>query len=171
MIIIYSTCNYWRVTFVCWLLFGIRSTPVLKQWHVKDPGHYAKSASGRLCLSTHTLLTQRCWSELTMPLYIVWESIRKRAHTQLVREHSATVAGWATVDWSWPKEWHARADLHLKSYLVSWCFEPSQPEDYIGADHLKNYNNNNNNNKIAGGEWMIEHFPQILASEKKATDY
>ena len=31
-----------------------------------------------------------------------WESIRKRAHTQLVREHSVTVvsARWATVDWS-----------------------------------------------------------------------
>ena len=22
--------------------FGIRSTPVLPQWHVKDPGHFAK---------------------------------------------------------------------------------------------------------------------------------
>ena len=36
---------------------------------------------------------------------IVWEPIRKWAHTQLVREHSATVisARWATVDWSWHK--------------------------------------------------------------------
>ena len=35
----------------------------------------------------------------------VWEPIGKRAHTQLVREHSATVvlARWATVDWSWQK--------------------------------------------------------------------
>ena len=32
------------VNFVCWLLFGVRSTPVLPQWHVKDPGHSAKSA-------------------------------------------------------------------------------------------------------------------------------
>ena len=31
-----------RVNFVCWLLFGVRSTPVLPQWHVKDPGHSAK---------------------------------------------------------------------------------------------------------------------------------
>ena len=33
---------------------------------------------------------------------IVWELIKKRAHTQLVREHSATAvsARWATVDWS-----------------------------------------------------------------------
>ena len=28
--------------------FGIRSTPVLTQKHVKDPGHSAKSAGGRL---------------------------------------------------------------------------------------------------------------------------
>ena len=32
-------------------------TPVLPQWHVKDPGHSAKSAGGRLHLNTHTLLT------------------------------------------------------------------------------------------------------------------
>ena len=28
--------------------FGIRSTPVLPQWQIKDPGHSAKSAGGRL---------------------------------------------------------------------------------------------------------------------------
>ena len=25
-----------------WFLFGVRSTPVLPQWHLKDPGHSAK---------------------------------------------------------------------------------------------------------------------------------
>ena len=49
-------------------LFGVRSTPVLAQWHVKDPGHSAKSEGGRLHLNTHTLLTQRSRSGLTMPL-------------------------------------------------------------------------------------------------------
>ena len=34
--------------------FGIRSTPVLRQQHVTDPGHSAKSAGGRLQLNTHT---------------------------------------------------------------------------------------------------------------------
>ena len=36
-----------------------------------------------------------------------------QAHVQLVRESSATVisAHWATVDWSWPKEWN-------------WCMLP-----------------------------------------------
>ena len=39
-----------RVNFMCLPLFGVRSTPVLPQWHVKDPGHSAKSAGGRLRL-------------------------------------------------------------------------------------------------------------------------
>ena len=34
----------------------------------KDPGHSAKNAGGRLHLNTHTALTQRSRSELTMPL-------------------------------------------------------------------------------------------------------
>ena len=57
-----------RVNFVCWLLFGVHSIPVLLQWHVKDPGHFAKSADGRLHLNTHTTLTQQSRSGLTMPL-------------------------------------------------------------------------------------------------------
>ena len=35
-------------TFCADSYFGIRSTPVLPQKHVKDPGHSAKSAGGRL---------------------------------------------------------------------------------------------------------------------------
>ena len=34
--------------------FGIHSTPVLLQKHVKDPGHSAKSAGGRLQLNMQT---------------------------------------------------------------------------------------------------------------------
>ena len=41
---------------------------VLPQWHVKDPGHSAKSAGGRLHLNMHTPLTQLSRSGLTMPL-------------------------------------------------------------------------------------------------------
>ena len=41
-------------TFYADSYFGIRSTPVLPQYHVKDPGHSAKSAGGRLQLNTHT---------------------------------------------------------------------------------------------------------------------
>ena len=57
-----------RVNFVCCLLFGVRSTPVLPQWHVKDTGRSAKSAGGRLHLNTRTPLTRRSRSGLTMPL-------------------------------------------------------------------------------------------------------
>ena len=57
-----------RVNFVCRLLFSVRSNPVIQQWHVKDPGHSAKSAGGRLHLNTHTSLTQQSWSGLTRPL-------------------------------------------------------------------------------------------------------
>ena len=44
------------------------SLPVLPQWHENDPGLLAKSVGGRLHLNTHTPLTQRSWSGLTMPL-------------------------------------------------------------------------------------------------------
>ena len=54
--------------FVCWLLFGVHSTHVLRQWHVKDTGHSAKSAGGRLHLSMHTPLIEQKQSGLTMPL-------------------------------------------------------------------------------------------------------
>ena len=58
-----------RVNFVCWLLFGVRSTPLLPQWYVKDPGHSAQSAVGRLQhLNTHTPLAQQSRSGLTMLL-------------------------------------------------------------------------------------------------------
>ena len=41
-------------------------TLVLPQWHVKDPGHSAKSAGGRLHLNKHTPVTQQSRSGLTM---------------------------------------------------------------------------------------------------------
>ena len=59
---------YPELNFVYCLLFGVLSTPVLLQWHVKDPGHCAKSAGARLHINTHTPLTQRSLSGLTMPL-------------------------------------------------------------------------------------------------------
>ena len=98
------------VNFVCWFLFGVHSAPVLPQRHVKDPSYSAKSAGGRLPLNTHTPLTHRSHSGLTMPLsrYSVGTYQERSSQTQLVREHSATVvsARWATVGWSWPKEWN-----------------------------------------------------------------
>ena len=38
--------------------------PVLPQWHVKDPGHFAKSAGGRLHLNTYSLdQTKSEWAD------------------------------------------------------------------------------------------------------------
>ena len=59
---------FFGIKFVCWLLFGVRSTSVLPGWHIKDPGHSVKSAGGRLHKNTHTPLTHRSRSGLTMPL-------------------------------------------------------------------------------------------------------
>ena len=42
--------------------------PCYRRLHVKGPGHSAKSAGGRFHLNTHTLLTQRSQSGLTMPM-------------------------------------------------------------------------------------------------------
>ena len=55
-----------RVKFLCRLLLGVRSIPVLSQRHVKDPGQSVKSEGGRLQLNNHTPLTERRWSGLTM---------------------------------------------------------------------------------------------------------
>ena len=47
--------------------FGVRSIPaMLPQWHVKHPGHSAKSSGGRLYPNTRTPLTQRSRSGLIM---------------------------------------------------------------------------------------------------------
>ena len=101
-----------RVNSVCWLLLDVRSTPVLLQWHVKKPDHFAKSAGGM-----HKPLTQRSRSELTMPLSRHTVKTNKETSSHATRrEHSATVvsARWAIVDWSWPKVWNkcAGANFH-----------------------------------------------------------
>ena len=40
-------------TFCADSYLSIRSTPVLPQGHLKDPGHSARSAGGRLQVNTH----------------------------------------------------------------------------------------------------------------------
>ena len=52
-------CSSPGSTFCAYSYFGIRSTPVLPQSHVKNPGHSAKSAGGRLQLK-HAY-TLRMW--------------------------------------------------------------------------------------------------------------
>ena len=46
-------CYSPRSTSVLTLYFGIHSTPVLPQQHIKDPGHFAKCADSRLQLNMH----------------------------------------------------------------------------------------------------------------------
>ena len=76
-----------RVNHVCWLFFGVNSTPMLPQWHVKDPGHSAKSAGVWLHLNMRTPLTQQSRSGLTIPL------CRHRVGTYLGRSSHATCPG------------------------------------------------------------------------------
>ena len=94
-----------RANFLCWLLSGVRSAPVLSRWHAKDPGHSAKSAGGRLYLNTHAPTTKQNQSGLTMPLSRhsvgTYKGISLHQYMQLIRNHSTTVvsAHWVTVDW------------------------------------------------------------------------
>ena len=102
--------NFLRQSQLCvltliWCPFHPCVTAVIR----KRPRSFCKSASGRLHLNMHTPLTQRSRSGLTMPLSRrSVGTYQERVHTQLVREHSVTVvsAHWATVDWSWPREWN-----------------------------------------------------------------
>ena len=64
-------------TFVCKLLFGVHCTPDLLQWHVKDSGHSAKSAGGRLHPNTYSLdLTKLEWADYAA-VQAEWEPIWK----------------------------------------------------------------------------------------------
>ena len=47
------------------ILFVVRSTPVLPQWHVKDPAHSDKSAGGRFTPKTRYILepTKSEWAD------------------------------------------------------------------------------------------------------------
>ena len=64
--------------------------PVLPQWHVKDTDNSAKSAGGRVQLNTHILDRAKSeWADYAA------KASGKRAHTQLVRERSATVVSTA----------------------------------------------------------------------------
>ena len=67
--------------------------PMLPQWHVKDPSDSARTAGGRLHLKHACSLdpTKSEWADVSRCPGVVWEPIRKGAHAQLVRKHSAIV--------------------------------------------------------------------------------
>ena len=51
-------------TFCVGSYFSTPSTPILSQWHVKDPGHSSKSAGGRFRLNRHApYVCGFAWSE------------------------------------------------------------------------------------------------------------
>ena len=97
-----------RVNFVCWLLFSVRSISVLLQWHVKDPIRAASRWHVTPKKHIHFWPNEVGMGWLCCCPGIVWEPIWKRANKQLIRKYLVTVisARWATVDWSWPKEWN-----------------------------------------------------------------
>ena len=52
--------------------FSISSTPMLPQWHMKNPSHSAKSVGGRLMLNTHaSYICGFAWSNMTWCM-VVW---------------------------------------------------------------------------------------------------
>ena len=91
------------VNFVCRLSFGVRSTPVLPQWHVKDPGHSAKSAGGKLHLNTHTPLTQRSRSSLTV----------LSGHSVETYEGNELTGNWSGNSWPEPSQLPGTRDCGL----------------------------------------------------------
>ena len=110
------------VTFVCWLLFAVRSTPVLLQWHATDPGHTAKSAGGRLHLNTHTPLTQRSRSGLNMPLATRQETLGYSRFSSL--SHCGLILAWEQKVDSACASWSPLSKK--KSAGGKWIVEPSQ---------------------------------------------
>ena len=92
------------VSFLFWLLFGVRSIPVLPQWHVQDPGHFFFQKRRWQVTSEHAYTldpTKSEWTDYAVQAKC-WNLLEQRTHKQLAREHSAIVisARWATVDWS-----------------------------------------------------------------------
>ena len=131
------------VNFVCWLSFGVCSTPVLLQWHIKDPDHSAKSVGGSLHLNMHTPLPQRNQSGLTMPLSRHSVGTYQETSSHVIRQgtlgHSC-LSLLSHCGLNLAKEWNkcAWANLHFKK-----------------------------RKKSAGGEWLSNILLKSLHARKK----
>ena len=97
-----------RVNFVCWLLFGVHSTPVLLQWHVKDPGHSAKSAVWQVTPKHAYTLdpTKSEWADYAASKRSVGTYPETSSLTTCQGTFGHNRLSWATVDWRWHKEWN-----------------------------------------------------------------
>ena len=98
--------------------YSLSFHPALPWWHVKDPNHSAQSAGGRLHLNTHTPLTQRSRSGLTM---LPRHSVEVYQGNELTRSSSGndSHSHFSLLSQSglihpetW--DWRARAELRLK---------------------------------------------------------
>ena len=136
---------------------------MLPQWHVKDPGHSAKSAGDKLYLNTHTPLTLQSCSGLTGGrLYLNTHTpftqqscsgltILSMHRVGLLRKTSLTrnLSGN-----TWPQSSQLAESLWtdpgLRVELVSVSWFPLWRQK-----------------RSAEGKWIIQPSPQILASEEK----
>ena len=96
-----------RVNFLCWLLSGVCSTPVLQQWHVEHPVILPKvQVAGCTKTCIHLDPTKSKWADT------LFRHNGQRTHqgdelTQSLLGNAQPVvsACWANGDWSWPEEW------------------------------------------------------------------
>ena len=134
-----------QLNFVCRLLFGVRSNPLLPQWHEKEPGHSTNSAGGRLHLNMHEPLTQRSRSGLT----------------RLLSRHSVGTY----------QEMSSHATHQGTLGQLSELAEPlwTDPGLKGGISVRELISTLKKKKKNAGGEWIVEHSPQILTCNQKST--
>ena len=118
---------------------------MLPQWHVKDPGYFAKSVGGRLHLNVHTPLTQRSRSGLTMPLSR--HSVGTYQETSSHATHQATLS-------------HSRLRSRSHCGLILAQRVEILRASYIPLKKKK---------KKAGAERMVDHSSKIIANEDKVT--
>ena len=111
---------------------------MLLQWHVKDPGHSAKNAGGRLHLNTHTSLTQRSQTGLTMP------PSRHSVGTYRRNKLTCNSSG---------KTWSQSSQLAEPMWT-----DPGR-KNGISVHELISLKNIFKN---TGGEWIVEHSSKIL---------
>ena len=81
-----------RVNFLCWLLFGVHSTPHVTAVARKRLRSFCQKCRWQVTPKHAYILdpTKSGWAD-NAAVQAVWELIRKRAHTKLVGEHLATV--------------------------------------------------------------------------------
>ena len=146
-----------RTNSLCWLLFGVCSIPVLLHWHIEDPGHSAKSASGRLPLNTYTSLTQQSRSWLTM---LSRHSVGTYQGNEPARNPSRSTRPQSSqlVEplWTKPglksKTWTGRSAHLWRCVLVVYVSSKGKKKE----------------KKSAVMEWIVEPFSEVRASEGKS---